>query len=91
LLIKLVHDASPEVRINLAFNPVVTDILLAELAEDEDADVRFALAENPAVPRVTLQRLSTDENPYVAHRAARTLEKLEPVFTTVNRAQFQAA
>jgi len=49
------------------------------------------LAENPAIPQVILEKLSKDENPYVAHRAQRTLEKLEAIFPTVRHPQFQAA
>lgn len=48
-----------------------------KLAEDEHLDVRYALAENHNVSRAVLNKLKSDTNPYVAHRAAKTLERIQ--------------
>ncbi len=47
------------------------------LTEDENADVRFALAENHNIHENVLRLLSQDSNPYVAHRAQKTLARME--------------
>jgi hypothetical protein len=46
------------------------------LARDESPDVRLRLAESYTVPIAVLRVLSEDENPYVAHRAHRTMRRL---------------
>jgi hypothetical protein len=46
------------------------------LTEDEHVDVRFALAENHNIPESILNVLLEDSNPYVAHRAQKTLASL---------------
>jgi len=46
------------------------------LADDENVDVRFALAENHNILVSVLNVLVEDSNPYVAHRAQKTLDTL---------------
>jgi len=77
-------------RISLAANPAVTEILLSALAEDAHPDVRYSLAENPAVPYSVLQKLRADENPYIAYRAEKTMERTERSYTP-STFRFQAA
>lgn len=76
LLVILVNDEHPEVRLSVANNPRATLTILQALIEDESVDVRFGLAENPLLPINLLTQLSKDENPYVASRARTTLSRL---------------
>jgi hypothetical protein len=69
------HEFS-EVRIAVADNPMVSLTLLAQLSRDENPDVRFALAENHQMPVQLLGVLAEDDNPYIAHRAGRTLSRI---------------
>jgi hypothetical protein len=46
------------------------------LSLDECCDIRYAMAENHNLPLAILDSLSQDNNPYVAHRAQRTLDRL---------------
>ncbi len=85
-LLKLVQDISAEVRLSIAYNPKANRTLLLQLAEDTDADVRYSLAENALIPSEILQILSRDENPYVAGRAARTLDRLRSAEQTAQAA-----
>jgi len=48
------------------------------LIEDPNPDVRFALAENYNIDEKMLEALTKDENPYVCHRARKTLSRLRP-------------
>jgi hypothetical protein len=48
------------------------------LIEDTNPDVRFALAENYNIDEDMLAALTRDENPYVSHRAQKTLSRLHP-------------
>lgn len=75
-LFKLVQDVSVDVRLSTAYNPNANSTLLWQLADDASADVRYSVAENALVPIEILRKLSLDENPYVAHRALRTLDRL---------------
>ena len=72
----LLYDEDPEVRQSLSANPSVPKAFLRHLALDQSVDVRYALAENAHMPVEILTVLSRDENPYVAHRASRTLQRL---------------
>ncbi len=47
------------------------------LVEDPNPDVRFCLAENYHIDADILRKLSEDDNPYVAHRAQKTLMRLQ--------------
>lgn len=53
-----------------------TDILWL-LVDDPNPDVRFCLAETYDIDTDILTILSADENPYVAHRARKTLTRLQ--------------
>lgn len=53
-----------------------SDEVLWMLAKDDCVDVRFCLAENYKINPEILKELSKDENPYVAHRAQKTMERL---------------
>jgi len=79
LLHTLARDENPEVRMAVAENPNTPGVLLSQLAADEHADVRYSLAENPNLPEEILQKLAEDTNPYVSHRAQRTLRILNPI------------
>ena len=78
VLIALACDWHPDVRIAVSENPSCPADVLERLAGDEHVDVRFALAENPNLPPAIIAVLVDDENPYVSHRARRTLRSLEP-------------
>jgi len=56
---------------------VSTDVIWM-LIDDPNADVRFCLAENYNIDEEMLEKLAQDENPYVAHRANKTLTRLRP-------------
>jgi hypothetical protein len=75
LLYHLSQDACPRVRAVLAENPSVTREILDALAKDSSDDVRYSLAENAQIPLEILQVLIEDDNPFVAARAARTLNR----------------
>lgn len=77
-LTMLSKHVSPRVRAAVADNPSVSADLLQQLAGDESIDVRYSLAENHNLPKEILERLSSDDNGYVASRANRTLNRLEP-------------
>lgn len=78
LLEWLVVHPSPEVRIAIADNGSDLPIdLLRTLLSDNSADVRFAMAENHNLPIEIIDALCDDENPYVAHRANRTKDRLQ--------------
>lgn len=72
-LIKLTYDRDPDVRIGVCDNSCTPAGLLMLLAGSSCVDVRFAIAENSQSPSQILRVLTRDENPYVADRAARTL------------------
>ncbi|MFN8550652.1 MAG: hypothetical protein U0103_04110 [Candidatus Obscuribacterales bacterium] len=63
--------------LNVAEDASASDDILWLLVEDENPDVRFCLAENYNIDQNILKALSEDENPYVAHRAKRTLMRLQ--------------
>lgn len=64
-----------EVRMAVCENPSVAEDTLMILVNDPCADVRHCLAENHNIPERVLEALTEDENPYVVHRARRTLER----------------
>lgn len=77
LLKRLCKHSSAQVRLAAAENSNTSMETLWQLINDEDADVRFGLAENHRMPELILRALSADDNPYVACRAAKTLERVE--------------
>jgi HEAT repeat protein len=78
VLKRLASDQNSEVRLAVAENPHIPAEILAMLVEDADVDVRFGVAENPHIHEDVLFQLTTDENPFVRHRAMKTLEMLAP-------------
>lgn len=74
---ELARDPSHEVRIAVAFNPRTPETILQLLADDDHPDVRYAMAENANLPSRFLRILAGDSHPYVAHRARKTLGRLE--------------
>lgn len=77
LLKRLSKHHSAHVRLAAAENNNMNLETLWQLVQDEDADVRFGMAENHHMPEIVLKALSQDENPYVAHRASKTLERVK--------------
>ncbi len=73
LLIELADDSDSEVRTAVAERGNLSMQLQVVLCLDDCADVRYAIAEDPGTAISILRRLSKDNNPYVAHRAQRTL------------------
>jgi hypothetical protein len=78
LMLILMNDPEADVRIGLAENPKAPFSILQRLATDEDLHVRFDMADNRHMPEILLRRLMDDDNPYVALRAARTVNTLYP-------------
>jgi hypothetical protein len=77
LLKRLTKHSSAQVRLAAAENNTTNIETLWHLINDEDSDVRFGLAENHRLPELILRALCEDDNPYVACRAAKTLERIE--------------
>jgi hypothetical protein len=71
-------DEHVDVRIAVAEHPNTPCDVLIKLSNDENGDLRYALAENPNMPVELISRLTEDDNPYVCHRALRTLRSLQP-------------
>ncbi|HEY9871599.1 MAG TPA: hypothetical protein V6D08_20750 [Candidatus Obscuribacterales bacterium] len=69
----LCADPSVEVRCALASNAHISRHVAVRLVNDGDATVRYACAENNLLDEELLLELAEDENPYVAHRAMKTL------------------
>ncbi len=76
ILEKLAQHDCPEVREAVSDNPGLSIDILRNLAQDECLDVRFAIAENHNAPSNVLYELCEDDNPYVSHRARKTIERL---------------
>jgi hypothetical protein len=66
-----------DIRIAAADSGETSPEILRALAYDVNPDVRFAIAENHNVDQEILSILTADENPYVAHRARKTLQRIE--------------
>lgn len=69
--------------LKVAEEATVSSDILWLLVEDENPDVRFCLAENYNIDPNILKALIEDENPYVAHRARKTLMRLQSNNTRV--------
>jgi hypothetical protein len=91
LLRVLSTDESSEVRLAVAENINAPWELLLKVAGDTDADVRFGMAENPYMPEEILLALLQDENPFVAWRAIKTLDMLNPDTRTKLNSRAQRA
>lgn len=70
----LMVDNCADVRIAVARNPNVPVAILWMLAMDDHLDVRYSIAENANTPPIVLFWLTDDENPYIAQRAAKTID-----------------
>jgi DNA-binding response OmpR family regulator len=77
LLRKLSLHPNSEIRGAVTENPSVPPALILLLSSDDNPDVRFRIAENARSPINVLELLTQDENPYVAHRATRTLDRIQ--------------
>lgn len=74
VLERLSRDQNIDVRIAVGWNPKTPPSILWKLALDCHVDVRFSLADNANTASMILIWLSEDENPYIAHRALKTME-----------------
>ncbi len=66
------------VRAAVAENPNTPREVLERLAADEDVDLRYSMAENHNLPLEILAILTEDSNPYVAYRAQKTMNRINP-------------
>jgi hypothetical protein len=77
ILKRLSKSTDADVRMAVADHRNTSLEVLSTLSRDENPDVRFAIAENHNINLDVLKRLAKDENPFVAHRALKTLERIE--------------
>ncbi|MDR3614921.1 MAG: hypothetical protein P4L53_15280 [Candidatus Obscuribacterales bacterium] len=75
-LLRLSAHEDAQVRAACTENNNLSIKTIWRLARDNSADVRLRMAESYTVPLAVLRVLCEDENPYVAHRAAKTIQKL---------------
>jgi len=78
ILVHLATDSDYDVRLSVAEHPATPPFVLEFLALDSCADVRFGMAENPDTPLHILSVLAQDHNPFVAHRAKKTIGLVAP-------------
>ena len=74
--ITLMTFSSAEDRLAIADDPRTSFKTLQHLSRDANMDLRFAMAENHNIDARILRSLTGDINPYVAHRATKTLDRL---------------
>jgi hypothetical protein len=74
-LSKLAAHNDLGVRTAVAENPNTLLSTVMRLAQDQCVDLRYAIAENHQMDGHVLRLLLADDNPYVAHRAERTLAR----------------
>jgi len=91
VLKRLASDQNSEVRLAVAENPHIPAEILEMLVADTDVDVRFGVAENPHIHEDVLFQLTNDDNPFVRHRAMKTLEMLAPDVQTRLKIMLQQA
>jgi hypothetical protein len=77
ILEMLAESCNIEVRMAVADNPAASVDTMMLLAEDTNADLRYQIAENHNIDKSVLKLLTDDSHPYVAHRAQKTLKRLE--------------
>jgi hypothetical protein len=77
ILSMLAESCNVDVRMAVADNPSSLLETLTMLAQDQSSDVRYQLAENHNIDESILELLAEDLNPYIAHRAKKTLKRLE--------------
>jgi hypothetical protein len=75
-LTALATHADIEVRIAVADHSNTIPETVMMLAQDQCADLRYAIAENHNIHVDVLNMLAEDDNPFVAHRARKTLERI---------------
>lgn len=74
------NQRSIEHRISLTEDNNLSFRLYLKLAFDKHPDVRFSLASNANIPKFILKRLAEDENVFVAHRAQKTIDRIDKEF-----------
>jgi hypothetical protein len=95
ILSMLAESCNTEVRMAVADNPSALLETLTMLAQDDSADVRYQMAENHNIDQSILKMLSEDSHPYIAHRAQKTLRRLEvpakvvPIMSIASRANLE--
>ena len=77
ILALLAESCDVKVRMAIADNRNAALETTMLLAQDEDADLRYQLAENHNIDESVLVFLADDSNPFVAHRARKTLNRLK--------------
>jgi hypothetical protein len=85
---RLAKHQCNDVRAAVAENKNTEIDVLETLCADPHADVRYSLAENPYLPAVIIERLAQDDNPYVAHRAQLTRQRLRTPFSRLSNGSF---
>lgn len=73
---ELARHADVEVRIAVAEHRKTLLETVIVLAHDESVDLRYAMAENHNIHGDVLDILAHDDNPFVAHRAQKTLRRV---------------
>lgn len=91
ILEMLAENCNVEVRMAVADNESAALSTLLMLAVDESADLRYQLAENHNIDHKVLKLLLADENPYVAHRAQRTIQRKMTGSLFVHRSKIEFA
>lgn len=76
ILSMLAESCNVEVRMAVADNGNALLETTMMLAQDESTDLRYQLAESHNIHKSVLKLLVEDSNPYVAHRAQKTLARL---------------
>jgi len=77
ILDMLAESCNLDVRMAVADNRGASLDAMMLLAHDESADLRYQIAENHNIDESVLRLLADDSHPYVAHRAQKTLRRLE--------------
>jgi hypothetical protein len=65
-----------DVRVSVADNRNTPLSTMWLLVKDRDEDMRYAMAENHNLPSSILSELAEDSNPFVKHRAEKTLRRI---------------
>jgi hypothetical protein len=75
-LSRLAQHSSSIVRGAVAGNTAAPTQLIVDMSTDESVDVRYVIAETPTAPLPVLERLTQDDNPFVSHRAMKTIKRV---------------
>ena len=76
VLCRLAESCNVDVRMAVADNTSAPLETVLMLAQDESVDLRYQIAENHNVHEDVLRLLCDDSNPYIAHRANKTIARL---------------